>query len=69
MVGCWWSHKWGKWQDMERGNTLLRKRIAGYLVNEMVDGSYITQERRCERCGTVERQTLTFAELEKERPC
>lgn len=60
MDGCTFGlHKWGKWEVIERGDVLRTDRSMIELVQmgvakqapPTVIGHYITQSRKCARCG------------------
>lgn len=44
---CFIFHKWTKWEDRDRGQ------IAHRITKDLM-GTYIEQERRCEKCNKVE---------------
>lgn len=44
---CFLFHKWTKWVDKDSGTL-------AHVLHKNVIGSFITQERRCEKCDKVE---------------
>jgi len=44
-------HKWTKWEKVEQGDLVMY----GYTPNPIKTGTYIVQERKCEKCGLNQR--------------
>ena len=62
---CFLFHKWGKWEDTQKGDIIPNEGSPLYIVrgldSEKIDptpiGRYIRQERRCSDCNKVELRT------------
>jgi hypothetical protein len=50
-------HRWTKWKVIEESFLYMRKWVALEHVKEIV-GRRIIQQRNCEKCGKIQRNTL-----------
>jgi hypothetical protein len=58
-IGCLFGlHRWGAWKDARQGIYKRRRTFAGQVVEEVYDGMWVEQQRRCERCGRLEMRTV-----------
>ena len=61
-MGCWLFHDWSEWKEVERGEVRSRS-IFGANTGWHVTGTYLLQDRRCNRCGKqqLDRQTVNIS--------